>query len=138
MTTISETWQPVADARKKYCSRALLLAVIIGFALIILGLRPLGKGLVLGSLFSVFNFWLMAHALPAKIAPGRARRIGVSLGSLFGRFALLAIPFGIALQSPAFHLAAVVAGVFMVQLVILTDHIVPPMIDRWSQNRVRR
>lgn len=119
------------EAQKKYCSRALLLALFLGFALIVVGYKPAGKGLILGTLFSVINFLLMGLTVPATIGKNRGQIFGINLGSLTFRMFILAIPFLIALKTTFFNLGSTVTGVFMVQIVILLDNIASPLLLLW-------
>ena len=113
----------VKAAQKKYCSRAIVAAIIIGLPFIFGGQAPIGKGLILGSLFSIINFILIGESLPYKIgmAAGR-RRMTVSLGFVALRFSLLAIPIISALKLAQFELVTTVIGIFMVPLTIVADH----------------
>ena len=116
---------PVAikAVQKKYCSRALLTAIIFGLPFILGGYAPIGKGLILGALFSIINFILIGETLPMRIGERSKKRLfAVSLGLLLIRFGLLAIPVVAAIKFEQFHLATVVVGLFMVQLSIMTEH----------------
>ena len=96
MTTVNagsiEPANPVVTAQKRYCSRALITAVVVGAVLIGLGYVALGKGLVLGALFSVFNFVLMGSVMPMKIGHSRGKTMVIAMGSLAVRMLLLALP----------------------------------------------
>ncbi|MGD9273954.1 MAG: hypothetical protein PVI65_06270, partial [Desulfobacterales bacterium] len=59
--------ESIRRTQKKYGSRALAIAVIIGLGTVLIGQNSLGKGLVLGTLFSVVNFILMGETLPLKL-----------------------------------------------------------------------
>ncbi len=114
--------------QKKYCTLALLLASAAGLVLIVGGFRPLGKGLILGAIFSVINFVLLGLALPARIGASRRKASFIAFGSLAGRFLILAIPFVAAIKSDTFNLIATVAGVFMVQAVIMIHKVANPVL----------
>ncbi len=115
--------EAVRDIQKKYCSRALAIAVVVGLLLIVAGLKAAGKGLVLGTVFSIINFVVMAQALPLQIGKKRGRTFAWSIVSIFLRYVLLAIPVIIAIRYKNFDLATVILGIFMVQLAILSDHL---------------
>jgi hypothetical protein len=113
----------IKATQKKYCSRALLTAIIFGLPFIVGGYAPIGKGLILGSLFSIINFILIGETLPMKIGQGSPKKLFViSMGSIGVRFGLLAIPIVTAVKLDQFHLVATVIGIFMVQLAIVSDH----------------
>lgn len=114
---------PHREALKRYCSRAMATAVLIGAALIFGGLPAWGKGLIAGTLFSVLNFILMAEALPHRMGKSRPRAGVISLGWLLLRYCLMAVPMILSLAYHLFHPAAAAVGLFFVQLVILSEHV---------------
>jgi len=113
----------VKATQKKYCSRAIGAAIILGLPFIFGGYAPIGKGLILGTIFSIFNFILIAETLPKKVgADTRRKQTAVSLSSIGIRFTLLAIPLISAIKLAQFELVTTVIGIFMVQLAIISDH----------------
>ena len=100
------------------------VAIFAGFALIIAVEKSLGKGLVLGALFSVINFVLIGETLPMKIGQTRKKTVLLSLLSIFFRYLLMAIPLILAVKYEQFHLVTTIVGLFMVQLTILADHLI--------------
>ena len=95
----------IKATQKKYCSRAIMAAIIFSLPFIVGGYAPIGKGLILGSLFSIINFILIGETLPMKIGTGSPRKLlALSLGSIGVRFGLLAIPIIIAIKFDYFHL----------------------------------
>jgi hypothetical protein len=115
--------EPVKQTQKKYGSRAIWVAIILGLCFFLAGLRPVGKGVVLGTLFSVVNFVLIGQALPLRIGKSKRKAFFLSLGSIFGRYILLAVPVVLAVKFEDFDLAASILGLFMIQFVILADHL---------------
>jgi hypothetical protein len=114
----------IRETQKKYCSLALVTAIIIGFFLIIVGQSSVGKGLILGTLFSSINFALMGEVLPHKVGKSRRKTYLISFGSLFSRYILLAVPIVLGIKFPdRFNLISVIVGIFMVQLIILLDYL---------------
>lgn len=114
----------IREIQKKYCSWSLVTSIIIGFFLIIAGQSAAGKGLILGTLFSSLNFALMGEILPHKIGKSRGKNYLISFGSIISRYVLLAVPIILAIKfQEKFNLIAVIIGVFMVQLVILSDYL---------------
>ena len=115
--------ESIRRTQKKYGSRALAIAVIVGLATVLLGQNSLGKGLVLGTLFSVINFVLMGETLPLKIGRSNKATFLVSMFSMVLRYLLLAVPLIIAAKYEEFHIISAIIGVFMVQVVIIADHL---------------
>ena len=116
--------ESVKDTQKKYGSLAVTAAIFIGLVMILAGYKPVGKGLILGSLFSVINFVLMGETLPVKMGKSRRTATFWSLGSILFRYFLMAIPLFLAIKMEQFSLIASICGLFMVQLMILADHLV--------------
>ena len=115
--------ESVKQTQKKYGSRAIWVAIIIGFCFFLAGHKPIGKGLVLGTIFSVINFVLIGQALPLRIGKSKRKAFFLSLGSIFCRYILLAVPIVVAVKFEGFDLVAAILGLFMIQFVILADHI---------------
>jgi len=115
--------ESVSQTQKKYGSRAMVIAIIAAFIFILAGLKPVGKGLVLGTIFSVINFVLIGQTLPLRLSKTRRKTFFLSLGSIFFRYALLAVPLILAIKFDQFDLPAAIFGIFMIQLVILADYL---------------
>jgi len=107
---------------KKYCSAAMATAIVIGFMFIIAGMKPLAKGLLLGTLFSIINFVLIGEFLPKRMFSSRKKAFCAAFGSVIFRYVLMSIPVVTALRYPEYSLWTAIAGIFMVQIMILTDH----------------
>lgn len=116
--------ESVQQTQKKYCSLAMMAAILIGLVMILAGQKPVGKGLILGTLFSVVNFVLMGETLPVKMGGSRQKAFFFSLGSIVLRYVLMAIPLFLAIKMDQFNLVASICGLFMVQLMILADHFI--------------
>jgi hypothetical protein len=99
----------------------MLVAIAGAVVLMLVGEKAIGKGLVLGTLFSAVNFVVMAQLLHRTLAGSRTRSTAAALGSILFRFSLMAVPLVISLRTDAIHLAGVVIGLFMVQLTLLFD-----------------
>ena len=115
--------EAVKQAQKKITQWALWLSIIVGLVFMLMGHKPVGKGLILGTLFSVINFVLMAKSIGYKFGRSKRQIFSISLGSLLFRYVLLAIPLVVAVKFEQFNLVAVIVGIFMIQLVILADHL---------------
>ena len=113
--------EAVRETQKKFGSRAMIAAIALGFVLILAGFKPVGKGLVLGTIFSILNFVLIGELLPMRLGRSKRKTFLFSLSSIFIRYVLLAIPLVVAFNYEQFNLGGVIAGLFMIQLVILTD-----------------
>jgi hypothetical protein len=119
----------IRETQKKYCSRAMLAAIFVGLVFIVMGQNAVGKGLILGTFFSIVNFVLLGETLPLKAGKSQGKSFFFSLVSIFFRFALMGIPLVIAIKSVKFNLFAVIGGIFMVQIIILADHIVQTLLS---------
>lgn len=98
-------------------------AIVIGLLLIAAGLKPAGKGLVLGTVFSIINFIIMAQVAPHRIGKSPKKAFVLSLGSICLRYIFLSLPLVIAIKFSQFDLIGAIFGIFMVQLAILSDHL---------------
>jgi len=118
--------EPLRQTQKKYGTRALVLAIVTSLVFILTGHKPVGKGLVLGTVFSILNFVIMGETLPMRLeGAGKSKRkaLFVSAGSILARYVLLALPVILAIKLEQFNLFSAICGIFMVQLVILADHL---------------
>lgn len=117
------TATPVRELQKSYGAKALALGIGISLIFLMLGHKAACRGLVLGALFSTINFVLMAQTLQKSVKPERTKASLTALGSILIRYAFMAIPLVLAIKLPRFDLFATIAGLFMVQSVILADHV---------------
>lgn len=117
----SETDKSLIAVQKRYASMTFIGAMSLGGTLIILGFAPLGKGLILGALFSIVNFALMAIALPYRLGSNRSHSFWVSLTSICCRFAIMAIPLTVAIKYPHIAVSTVALGLFAVPLCIIGE-----------------
>ena len=109
--------------QKKITQRALWMAIIVGLVFILTGHKPVGKGLILGALFSVLNFIFMAKSIALKFGRSKHQIFSISLGSIIFRYIILAIPLIAAVKFEQFNLVAAIVGIFMIQIVILVDYL---------------
>jgi len=124
--------ESVKQTQKKYGTRAIWIAIAIGLCFFLAGQKPVGKGLVLGTVFSVINFILIGQTLPLRIGKSKRKTFLLSLGSIFGRYVLLAVPVFVAVKFADFNLVAAILGLFMIQIVILADHILKLFSSNWE------
>jgi hypothetical protein len=114
--------ETVKQVQKKYSSLALTFSIGVAVLFILMGHKPLGKGLILGAIFSVLNFILMGKSIVLNFGRSKAKTFSISMGSIIIRYLLLAIPLVAAVKYEQFNLAAAILGIFMIQLVILAEH----------------
>lgn len=115
--------ESIKETQKRYGSRAIWIAIAVGFGFFLAGYKPMGKGLVLGTIFSVINFVLIGQALPLRIGHSKRKTFVLSLGSILFRYMLMAIPVVVAVKYEQFDLVGTIFGLFMIQIVIMADHI---------------
>ena len=125
--------ESVRQTQKKYGSRAMIIAIIAGFFLILAGQRTIGKGLILGTVFSVINFVMIGQTLPLRLSQTKRKTFLFSLGSIVFRYTLLAVPLILAIKFEQFDLLAAICGIFMIQLVILVDYLLNIVTARIKQ-----
>ena len=118
--------EEVKKTQKLYCSQAMFYAIVAAFILIILGEKAIGKGLILGTLFSVINFVLMGVLLERQILNARSNTRAGAFSFLYMliRFAILSIPLVISYKIDAVNFFGTVAGIFMIQFTILFNNLV--------------
>lgn len=115
--------EAIKQTQKIITQRALWLSIIVGLVFILMGHKPVGKGLILGAIFSVLNFIFMAKSIGYKFGRSKRQIFSISLGSIIFRYILLAIPLITAVKFEQFNLVAAIVGIFMIQLVILADQL---------------
>ena len=107
--------ESVKQTQKKYGSRAIWIAIAAGFVFFLAGYKPIGKGLVLGTIFSVINFVLIGQALPLRIGRSKGKTFFISLGSIFCRYLLMAVPLVVAVKFEQIDLVGTIIGLFMME-----------------------
>ena len=115
--------ESIKETQKSYGSRAIWIAIAVGLGFFLAGYKPMGKGLVLGTIFSVVNFVLIGQTLPLRIGHSKRKTFVLSLGSIIFRYMLMAIPVVVAVKYEQFDLVGTIFGLFMIQIVIMADHI---------------
>ncbi len=123
MECIKNRMEAVRQARNKYCSSTMIVAILIGCVFLFSGEKDVCKGLILGAVFSVINFVIMGETITSKIGKTRQRAVIFSFSSIIFRYILLAIPLIVAVKMKQFNLSAAIIGIFGVQIIILCEHI---------------
>jgi hypothetical protein len=118
--TPKNAMETIRVLQKRCCSRAMVIAIAAALVLILLGHKPLARGLILGTLFSIINFVLMAHSLQARIDKDRRQKL-FALMSVFLRFSLMAVPLIIALLFEPYHIVTAIIGLFLVQAILFLE-----------------
>ena len=118
--------EEVIKVQKLYCSRAIYYAIGGFFIFFFFGQKAIGKGLVLGTLFSIFNFVLMGILLDRQVAgaQNKWRARSSSFLSIFLRYAILAVPLVISYKTESINFCGAVAGIYMIQFTILFNNLV--------------
>ncbi len=111
----------------------MVVAIVVAIILILAGLKSAGKGLILGTIFSVINFVLIGQMIPLRLSQTKRKAFILSLGSIFFRYALLAAPLIISVKFDQFDLPAAIFGIFMIQFIILVDHLLNLVTSRQKQ-----
>ena len=127
--------EAVKQTQKKYTAKTLALAVIIALLFVLTGNKPVAKGLIMGTFFSVLNFILMGQILALKLGKSKRKTFSISMGSIILRYLLLAIPLIAALKFEQLNLVAAVLGIFMIQFVILSEHLLL-LIPSWRKKQI--
>jgi hypothetical protein len=107
------------QTQKEYCQQAMMLAIGAAVIFMIAGAKPISKGLILGTLFSILNFVLIAQSLPSRLDKGRGKTFLICLSSVWLRYVILAVPLIVAAKLEGFNFFAAAVGILMVQVVIL-------------------
>jgi asparagine N-glycosylation enzyme membrane subunit Stt3 len=114
--------EQIRQTQKRYCSAAIAVAIFAGLLFILAGQKPIGKALILGTVFSIVNFILIGETLPLRIGKSKGKTFFISLGSIYFRYIILAIPLIMAIKLEQFNLFGVIIGIFLIQIVIMADH----------------
>jgi hypothetical protein len=122
------------QTQKKYAIKTFTLAIVIALFFILIGQKPVAKGFIMGTVFSVINFILMGKTITLKFGRSKRKTFSISMGSIILRYLLLAIPLIAALKFEQLNLVATILGIFMIQLVILAEHLLT-LIPSWRNKQ---
>jgi hypothetical protein len=115
--------EALKQTQKKYTAKTFALAGIIALFFILIGQKPVAKGLIIGAFFSALNFILMGNTITLRFGKSKRKTFSISMGSIILRYLLLAIPLIAALKFEQLNLIAAILGIFMIQFVILAEHL---------------
>jgi hypothetical protein len=115
--------ESLKQTQKKYAVRTLTLAIVIALFFILMGQKPVAKGFIMGAFFSVINFILIGKTITLRFGRSKRKTFSISMGSIILRYLLLAIPLIAALKFEQLNLVAAILGIFMIQFVILAEHL---------------
>ena len=121
--TIEQSNEP-GQEQKRISSWAMTVALFLAVIFILFSEKAIGKGLLLGTCFSILNFFLLGKSIPLTLGQSRSKAGFIGLTSLLTRYIILAIPLIVAIKSASFNFVAVAIGIFAVQIVTLVDYIV--------------
>ncbi len=113
------------ETQKKYCSKALVISIFFCVICLAAGYKSIGKGFVLGSIFSIINFIIMGETLPYRIGRSKKKTIFVSLCSIGTRYLLMAVPIIMSIRMEQFNFFSVISGLFIVQVVLMFSYLLP-------------
>lgn len=128
--------ETVKQLQKKYGSTAMFIAIVLALILIMLGYKEMAKGLVLGAIFSVINFVLLGESLQTRLGNDRKSSAFPFLFFMGLRFGLMSVPIVVAVNYDQYHIVTAIAGIFMVQVIMLAEAIKDLVITRRLINRV--
>lgn len=114
----------VDQVQRRISSWAMISAIVLAVIFIIADEKAISKGLLLGTLFSIINFFLMRKSISLTLGQSRSKASFVGLLSILSRYVVLAIPMVVAIKSVSFNFVAVVIGIFAIQIVTLVDFII--------------
>ena len=121
--------EEIRDIQKKYCSQAIFVGIAVAVICLILGQKPIGKGFLLGTLFSIINFIIMGQLIPFKLVKSRSKASLFAFFSIFIRLGIMSVPLIVSIKIDSFDFFSVVIGLFMIQLIIFFNHLI---LDRFS------
>lgn len=109
--------------QRRICFWAMTCALVLAFIFLFFHERSIAKGVVLGTCFSIINFFLMGKSIPRILGRSRTKANVMGFMSILLRYCFLAIPLVIGMKYASFNFVAVVVGVFAIQIVMLVDHL---------------
>lgn len=113
--------EAVRQTQKKYGSRAMIVAIVVAFGCILAGYPTFGKGLIIGTLFSIVNFVIMGETLPMRLGHSSRKSALVSFFVLVLRYGILSIPLILAVKTDQYNLVSVIIGIFLIQILIISE-----------------
>jgi len=102
--------------------QTLWLTIVVSLVALVLGHKSVTKGIILGGLFSVLDFKLLARSLPRSIhSTSRAKLTANRLLRLL----IMAIPLVLAFKFPTYiNFIAAAVGLFLVKITIFLRYVI--------------
>ncbi len=123
MEASAQSLEELRRFRASVIRQSLWLTLGAALVLMLVGEGRWARGVALGGLASVCNFWIMGGLLPRSVGPQGPSR-GWSLASLMGRFILMAAALALAMIFESrVAVGGCIAGLFAVQLTLMTRQV---------------
>jgi len=117
--------------QRRICFWAMTCALASAFIFLFFHERSIAKGVVLGTCFSIINFFLMGKSIPRILGRSRTKANVLGFMSILLRYFFLAIPLVVGVKYASFNFVAVVVGIFAIQIVMLVDHLaIKPIVEK--------
>ena len=108
--------------QNRIIKQTLWLTIVISLAALVLGYKTVTKGIILGGLFSVLDFKIMARSLPKNLRSSSRAKLTINR---LGRLLIMAVPLVAASKFPAYiNFAAAAVGLFLVKITIFLRYVV--------------
>lgn len=94
--------------------RALICALLVASFSLFFGWESVARGFVLGAIFSIFNFKILAMSVSRRLA---RRKKGLTLEAMLSswlRYGVLGVPVILAARVPQIDLSSTIVGLFSV------------------------
>ena len=122
MVNVSAVNEDYVKFQNSIIKQTLWLTIVISLAALVLGHKTVTKGIILGGLFSVLDFKLMAMSLPKSLQSASKAKLTVNR---LGRLLIMAIPLVAAYKFPAYlNFIAAAIGLFLVKVTIFLRYVV--------------
>ncbi len=122
MVYLEEVKEDYVRFQNRIIKQTLWLTILISLSALVLGYRTVTKGIILGGLFSVLDFKLMARSLPGTLQSSSRARLTVNR---LGRLLIMAVPLVVAYKFPAYiNFIAAAIGLFLVKITIFIRYVV--------------
>ena len=122
MVNVGTVREDYTKFQNRIIKQTLWLTIVISLAALVLGYKTVTKGIILGGLFSVLDFKLMARSLPKSLQSSSRAKLTVNR---LARLLLMAVPLVAACKFPAYiNFAAAAVGLLLVKVTIFLRYVV--------------